>query len=540
MPAGPFVPTEVPARVADLACRFDRPSDWVLAELPPELPDFAAVAEFAPLVVAMAPFAALVFSVGARPVYGDGTLSDWLGWLAREAGYDPGPIEAETGGSLPAVACWAMQFADGTPMRMRLVLAEDGGRLIQLAAMAPQSLWSAVHETFRQMLGSFVLLRPRGSSTLLAPAGVELPASSYEPWPAAASASPAANSPTDAQAPEVAAATDEAAAAPAPAGDGAASDDNATAIATVPAEADADEVPDYDPGELATFAAVALADDPGTLSQDDELNQRLLQSGAGFAAPLAVAHGRDARCADVRCGALLAVLRVPYGWRVLDDSRRTLVHDGDGGVQIQLDLRRHGGWSAHEFLRSLADELRTAWPELTTHRLRLRGVETMLVQGLLDGDEPLAQTYMLRPAGEDRFLVVRTTCRPADLTRAGDTAELLLHHVRFVTGDEALPVDTTGPLWWQDAQRRAASGDLEAAERLVLQNVPHLGAYAQLAELHERLGRRHAAAGDQAKADAAFDASCEWMDRMASSATSGGEGMALSLQRDEHRRRLGR
>lgn len=540
MPEEPFVPTEVPARLADLALRFDRPRDWVLPDLPPELPDFTASAEFAPLVVAMAPFATLVFSVGARPAYGDGTLSDWLGWLAREAGYDPGPVELETGLAMPAVACWAMQWSDGTPVRMRLLLAEDGGRLIQVAVMAPQALWSAVHETFRHMLTSFALVRPRGGSTPLAPAGVELPASTYERWPTANDAGP---TPTGA-------ANDDAADADGCADVGEASEpgeataepaaDAEPTVATVPAEAAADAVPDHDPGAFATFAAVALADHPGTLSADDELNQRLLQAGAGFAAPVAHDFGSEERCADVRCSALQATLRVPYGWHVLDDSRRTLVHDGKGGVQIHLDLRRHGGRTAHEFYAELATELRTGWPDLTTHRLRLRGVETMLVTGIEEDGEALAQSWFVQPADAERFVVVRTTCRPDDLTRAGDTAELVLHHLRFVPADAGPAPDPTGPSWWQEAQRRAAAGDVAAAEQLVLRSVPHLGAYAQLAELHEWLGRRFAAAGDAAAAEAAFDASCRWMDQMASCATSGGEGMALSLQRDEHRRRLGR
>jgi hypothetical protein len=74
-----------------------------------------------------------------------------------------------------------MQQADGVRMRMRLVLFEDGGRMVQVAAMAPQPLWPSVHDTVRTMLASFALLAPRGGTVALAPAGETLPGTSCAP-----------------------------------------------------------------------------------------------------------------------------------------------------------------------------------------------------------------------------------------------------------------------------------------------------------------------------------------------------------------------
>lgn len=123
LPSG-FSLCEVPARLADLAFSFALPTGWAMPDLPNEDTDFSAPQTFAPLTIAMAPFAAIVFSVGARPAYESGTLADWLQWLAREQGYDPGAMELEVGLPHPAVGCWALQVSDGTALRMRLMLLE--------------------------------------------------------------------------------------------------------------------------------------------------------------------------------------------------------------------------------------------------------------------------------------------------------------------------------------------------------------------------------------------------------------------------------
>jgi hypothetical protein len=519
LPAG-FVAAEVAARLADLACRFVHPADWTLPPLPPEAPDFADPRAFAALAVAMAPYAMIVFSVGARPAYEDGHPAQWLEWLAREQGYDPGPIEVETGFQHPAVGCWAMQRSDDTVMRMRLALCEDGGRLVMLAAMAPQALWSAVHEPLRTMLRSFQLARPRGGTVPLAPAGTPLPESTFGPG----AVNPRPTAPATAAA--VGEEPEETSAEPTEQAD------DARPVPTEDATA-SDEVTELVSEGVSTYADVACADDVATLLPEHPQNQALLQRGAGFPAPLAADHGPSARCATVKAGALRATLRVPYGWHVLDDSRRTLVHDGRGGVQISLSRRARNGRSAHEFLRDLLADLQQEQPHVTGRRLRCNSVEMLLVHGLVDDDEPLAQAYVLREAPGDEFLVLRCTCRPDDLPRTGNTAQLLQRDAYFL--DAAID----GPAWWCEAMLMAGQGQVEAAEQRILRAVDHLGAYASVARMHEERGHRLLAAGDPAGAAAAFAASGDWMDRMAAGATSGGEGLALSLERDEHRARLG-
>jgi hypothetical protein len=506
LPSG-YSRCEVPARLADLAFHFAKPAGWTLADLPPEVPDFAAPQAFAALAIAMAPFAAIVFSVGARPAYDDGTLSEWLQWLAREQGYDPGEIEVEAGLPHRAVGCWALQVSDGTALRMRLLLLEDGGRLVTVNVLAPEELWGSVHDTLRTMLHSFTLARPQGPRALACPAGTQLPESSFTARPPMAAPAAATRSPK----PEVEVVRY--------------AEDPVAAVLDLAVQEVSDDKP-------SRHADVALAGDSRTLRQDDPINQNLLQSGAGFA-PRIVAEYPNEKCATVTTSSLMASLRVPFGWHALDDSKRTLVHDGKGGVQIDLSRRGLNGLDHDGFLRSLLPGLRQVWPDVDPRRMRVNGTECLMLIGIVEAGEPLAQVYLLRDAPKDQVLVARVSCKPEDLPRAGNCAEVLLRDAVFF---DAIGAE---PIWWTEAQRLEQAGYVDTAEKLIRSNIDHLGCYSQIAYLHELRGVRLQAAGDAAGARAAFEASGTWMDHMASGATSGGEGAALSLQRDEHHRRLG-
>jgi len=512
IPSG-FVHTEIPARVADLALGFAHPHDWVVADLPEETPDFTKPQTFLALAIAMAPFAAIVFGVGARPIYDDGSLAEWLEWLARDQGYDPGPIEHETALPQPAVGCWAMQQSGDTMLRMRLVLFEDGGRLIQLTMMAPQALWQSVHDTFWTMYASLRLARPKGSSAALAPAGVALVSSSYismrkpqEPG------HPAEAEQVDPpEQPEQVGAVEPPAAEP----------DSPTA-----------GVPSHDTGPAATYAQLALADDTGTLLPEHPINHNLLQNGVGFPLRIITDHGPAARFATVLAPALQATLCLPYGWHAIDDSRRCLVHNGTGGIQIDVTRRSHRGLDADAFLRETLASMQAENPALEGERTRFNDVETMLVRGILDDGEPLAQVWLLRDAPQQQYLTLRCTARPDEIASTGNLAELIVRDTQF------LDREIEGPPWWQQAIRLLQQGLTEAAEQCIQQAVPHLGAYAQIAHLHELRGHHLTILGDAVGARMAFLRSCEWMDQMAANATSGGEGAAHSLERDQHRKRL--
>lgn len=73
---------------------------------------------------------------------------------------------------------------------------------------------------------------------------------------------------------------------------------------------------------------------------------------------------------------------------------------------------------------------------------------------------------------------------------------------------------------------------LEEAEQAILQSIPHLGAAASVAEMYARRMRDFQRVGQDARAVAAFGLAAQWMWFYASQATSGGEGLALSRERD--------
>lgn len=91
---------------------------------------------------------------------------------------------------------------------------------------------------------------------------------------------------------------------------------------------------------------------------------------------------------------------------------------------------------------------------------------------------------------------------------------------------------------WKRALELERAGDLEEAEQIVLASIDHLGAFARVAYLCQLRMERLARAGDRAGAVEAFHKSNNWMDVMASGATSGGEGTALSYQAAEHHKAL--
>lgn len=97
-----------------------------------------------------------------------------------------------------------------------------------------------------------------------------------------------------------------------------------------------------------------------------------------------------------------------------------------------------------------------------------------------------------------------------------------------------------GPVWWREAQSLGAEGRLKEAEEAILRAVPHIGAAASVAEMHAKRMRAYQCAGDEARAVEAFRLAVQWMGTYASQATSGGEGAALSYERDQFQESLAR
>ena len=95
------------------------------------------------------------------------------------------------------------------------------------------------------------------------------------------------------------------------------------------------------------------------------------------------------------------------------------------------------------------------------------------------------------------------------------------------------------PAWWIDAQALEENGKIEDAVALVGKECQYQGALISQAELWQRTMTRRLAAGDLKGAREAWGKSRDFAYGYAASATSGGEGAALSVERDRFLDQLG-
>ncbi|MFO1077303.1 MAG: hypothetical protein U1E73_06205 [Planctomycetota bacterium] len=496
-----LAPRTFPARIADLGFSADLPLDWTAHQLPEEVPDLADLRAFVPLAVVTAPHAAMVFAFAARPAYADGSLLDWTRYLLEHGGLAPRTIAADTVADVPTVVGEATQASEMGPMVVRFAFLEDGGRLVNITLSAPELLADTVRSGWFAMLRSFRLAAPKGSRFV----------STAEPAPVPAAAAGAA----------------EPAAAPAPAR----------------------------PSKT-TFADFALAADSESLQPEQHMNQNLRARGAGLV-PRVLEVDDERRAATVAAGALMAKFALPFGWHVIDDGRRTLVFEPSGKVQIHLHRLPREGRDDTVILDDLEAQARKDYPVPEFVRAGYGRILALGVRNIADGDQPLEQYHMLLDLGEpDVVLRARVTATPDEAGDACSLAELILDSCVFFTaampaseaGPEATrrpasapaapPAADHGPEWWRRARDLEAAGEVAAAETLIRDSVQHIGCAASIAELH-RLGmHRMLAAGDRAAAAAAFRRASDAIGSYASMATSGGEGAALSLERDRFRDQL--
>jgi hypothetical protein len=102
------------------------------------------------------------------------------------------------------------------------------------------------------------------------------------------------------------------------------------------------------------------------------------------------------------------------------------------------------------------------------------------------------------------------------------------------TADEPSPAQTRSePKWWVRACELEAQDRLDEAEAIIRDSIPHLAYAIQTAELYRLRKIRLSRQGDMAGVRKAHDSAVKWAYAYASMATSGGEGMALSLERDQ-------
>jgi hypothetical protein len=165
-----FEPVQiVPPGMESLACSCLRPKGWLQPALPQEEPSFETPTYFLPLLVTVAPYGAVLFSIAVRPAYGDGCVRDWMLYLCGEQGIQiEGLRDVRVSGS-PALMADATQATDAGPMRLRLILLEDGERLYNVSVMAPEAIWPSLEPTLEQLLISFRLAHVSGPTAPLGP-----------------------------------------------------------------------------------------------------------------------------------------------------------------------------------------------------------------------------------------------------------------------------------------------------------------------------------------------------------------------------------
>ena len=348
-----------PARIAELGFTAELPENWIAHELPPEDVDFSDPAKCVPLAIVTAPHAAMVFAFAARPAYDDGTLHDWAWFLLNHNQLKPSAIGPGTIAGVPAIVGEATQESELGPMLVRFAFCEDGGRLINLSLSAPEMFAGTVGDAWFALLASFTLETPKASR--FSPSQPAQP----EPVP---------GPPTESE---------------------------PTAVLT--------------PAEL---AALALAGDASTLDQEHPINARLLNNGTGFV-PRTVSVDLAGKSARLAAAAVQGIFRVPLGWHVMDDSRRTLVFDADGRIQVNLSLRAHEGAAITALARQLLEPYLEQQPDLETREFASPGIAGAGVCGVSVAQEILDQVFLVRDVGCDgAYLVARASATTEDLPRA--------------------------------------------------------------------------------------------------------------------------
>lgn len=164
-------PHEIRPEGIPLGVRLEVPQDWQRAEIPNEKPDFSNPAMFHPLALFAAPYAAVIFVISARPGYDDGTLMDWMTYLAQQQPWQVTGLMPEKISGRWAAVCSATQAAEEGgvgPVTVRCALLEDAGNAVMLMGLAPEALWPAVGPAIETMLKSCSLIDPAAPTILVA------------------------------------------------------------------------------------------------------------------------------------------------------------------------------------------------------------------------------------------------------------------------------------------------------------------------------------------------------------------------------------
>lgn len=156
----------------DFDASFMLPDGWYRQGTPKGQPDLKDPAEFLPLGVFtptkdfMPP---VVFTIGTRRAPKEGSVAEWLEKQCYVQGLALQRMEVHEFLFGKGIDALALQASDLTPLKMRIVMFEDGGRLFALTGMSPVRMWDTVVATLSLAILTFELLQPKGPTAPLLP-----------------------------------------------------------------------------------------------------------------------------------------------------------------------------------------------------------------------------------------------------------------------------------------------------------------------------------------------------------------------------------
>jgi hypothetical protein len=160
------------ARIAGLGFAIDVPSDFITMPLPEEPVDFDKPESVVPLALCSSQVALAIIGVAARPAYGDGCVSQWLGFLAHQQGIELSRARAGMIGPHQGVLADGRQVQDGTEIWIRVGAFEDGGRLVLVTGMTTATLAPSFGTAFEYAVASLALAEQRGPTARILPEGM--------------------------------------------------------------------------------------------------------------------------------------------------------------------------------------------------------------------------------------------------------------------------------------------------------------------------------------------------------------------------------
>lgn len=161
----------------------------------------------------------------------------------------------------------------------------------------------------------------------------------------------------------------------------------------------------------------ALSDDITAFDPEHPMNVRMRDSGAGLV-PNVLEINSQERYALVGAGAIEATFRIPFGWHVVDDGRRTLVFDPDGDMQINLDRRPSG-----TILEDIVEQYRTDQPQAEHVFFDAGDMKCVGFRNFRSGDEILEQVFLVKEMGGGAAAIVaRVTAGSERISLALDAA----------------------------------------------------------------------------------------------------------------------